>query len=161
MTCCLQICTQSSCYTCSQTVFSAPWTDCRKKKSLSCLLWPYCALFSLVTPSVFPLIQCSLYGNGITSAVKGVNLVARLVCVWRVGPIISAVWAFKRHACSNLLFHSPGPLSSQSSFPVGYSSYPYTGRPSPAAASYPELSSLALGAGQPFSFNNVVLCWSF
>lgn len=67
-----------------------------------------------------------------------------LVCVWREGPIISAVWEFKRHACCNLLFHSPGLLSNSSSFPVGYSSYPSTGKPAPppaAAASDPELSS--------------------
>lgn len=68
------------------------------------------------------------------------------MCVWRKGPIISG-----RHACSNLLFHSPGPLSSHSSFPVGYSSYPSTGKPSPAAVSYLELSSEPLDSlDKPF-----------
>lgn len=126
-------------HTCSQTIkISHVW---QKKKHFSCLLWPYCALFRFVTPPVFPLIQSSLNGNSITLPTKGVNFFFLLVCVWREGPIISAMWEFKRHACSNLLFHSPGPLSSQSSFPVSYSSYPSTGKPPPAAASDPELSS--------------------
>lgn len=72
------------------------------------------------------------------------------VCVWREGPIISAVWEFRRHARSNLLFHSPGPLSSQSSFPVGNSSYPSTGKRSPTAASYPEFSSYPVELDKPF-----------
>lgn len=121
-----------------------------QKNHSSCLLWPYCALFSLVTPLAFPLIQSSINGNSISLPTKGVNFFSPLLCVWREGPIISAVWEFKRHACSNLLFHSPGPLSSRSSFPVSYSSYPSTGKPPPAAASDPELSSWPLESDNPF-----------
>lgn len=112
----------------------------KKQKHFSRLLWPYCVSFSIVTPLAVPLIQSGLNGNSITPPTKGVNFFSPLVCVWREGPIISAVWELKRHAYSNLLFHSPGPLSSLSSFPVSYSSYPSTGKPPPAAASDLELS---------------------
>lgn len=132
--------------TCSRitVTISSPWAAHvlrGGKTHFSCLLWLYCALFSFITPPAFPLIQSSINGKALLHQQRVWTVFALLVRVWREGPIISAVWKFKRHACSNLLFHSPGPLSSQSSFPVGYSSYPCTGKPSPAAASDPELSS--------------------
>lgn len=131
----------------------------RKNKTVSPVFaWTLRALFSLVTLA-FPLSQAVQMERTFPFPTRADGCELCLpprACVWREGPIISAVWEFKRHAYSNLLFHSPGPLSSPSSFPVSYSSYPSTGKPPPRC----RFRSWAWSR-TTFFLNNVFLCWSF
>lgn len=135
----------------------------KNKKRFSCLRWTLRPLFSLVTLA-FPLSQAVQMERTFPFPTRADGCELCLpprACVWREGPIISAVWEFKRHAYSNLLFHSPGPLSSTSSFPVSYSSYPSTGKPPPRCCFRSWAFLLAPWSWTTFFLNNVFLCWSF